>query len=355
MGLDKTKRILTRDDFNIDPLYAQNAQLSVESRQTLPSLQNDVTLDKFQSTFYSVQNILQRLLLNDQFIELQLKKSTSMLSGISKARLSAAVDQTEVNADSISSIYSNALSSHLAAYHGSDDVLPAVASTFLKADASNFDLSGARSSFQQYNGQLSSSAMSLSNDFATFVEFSDQVDRPTNYVAAAVCNKLTGGKFKASLEVSTGPMAQMPSLAQTSYIYKEWMSGLKELYVHLPTTYTMYNENLSASQQDYWKGENVKDNITVIQLTINRRHFLLNHIYQAIICGQSLPLQIHNDSGYEYFADTIQPSMLKTLCVPTSGDESTNLRCILDETKQTYTIYFTCYGTDEQAIKIFGD
>ena len=68
-------------------------------------------------------------------------------------------------------------------------------------------------------------------------------------------------------------------MTSTSYIYKEWLSGIKELYIHIPTTFTMYNENPHANDASYYAYENVKNNATLLKITINRRHFNLNNIY----------------------------------------------------------------------------
>ena len=76
----------------------------------------------------------------------------------------------------------------------------------------------------------------------------------------------------------------------------------------MPTTFTFYNENLD--------GEHVNENATWIQVKLNARHFKLNHIYQAHICGQSLPMQMHNtDESNPYFNDVVLPSMLRTMCL----------------------------------------
>lgn len=354
MGLDKNKPILLKNGFTNDPLYAQNAQLSQENRSSLPNQTNDVMLDKRQSVYYSVEYVLKKLLDNDKFIDNYLQKTRNQLEYVTQERLSSAIDSTSVDTATAQSIYNNYLQQHKKEYHEDTGyVLSTVAQDYMKTDMSNIDLQGASINFQKKYGSIEKT-VALSNDIVVDVEFSEDVRRPTNYVNVMVCNKMTGGKFRSSMDFGTDILAQIPSLTSTTYIYKEWMSGMKELYVHVPTTFTMYNENLSASNADYWRHENVKDNITIIQLKINRRHFKWNNIYQAYICGQSLPLQIHNESEYKYFADVIQPSLLKTMCVQQTGN-TTNVDCVYDENQSMYVLYFTCYGTDEQAIRIFGD
>jgi hypothetical protein len=64
------------------------------------------------------------------------------------------------------------------------------------------------------------------------------------------------------------------------YIYKKWLSGFKELYIYLPTTFTYYKGN------DVIYGDEHPDkNATFIKVGINYRHFKFNHIYQAHICA----------------------------------------------------------------------
>ena len=358
MGLDKLKRILLKDDFNIDPLYQKNAPLSIENKTTLPNLEDDVMIDKRQSVYYSFEHVLKKLLDNDKFIDEYLNKTRTQLDYVTKARLDEAVSSTIQTTAGIK-IYNDYLAKHLSEYHSNQSYpLSDVAENFVKSDLSNFDANGARENFQKRypdQQQLSSStSIQISNDFVVKVEFSENERRPTNYVNAAVLNKMTGGQFRSSIDAETNMSTQIPSLASMTYIYKEWLSGMKELYVHLPTTFTMYNENKDASLLDFYKGEKIDENKTIIQLKINRRHFKWNHIYQAYICGQSLPLQIHNESNYAYFSDVILPSVLKTMCVQPNGSED-NVNCIYDENTSMYTLYFTCYGTDEQAIRIFGD
>ena len=48
--------------------------------------------------------------------------------------------------------------------------------------------------------------MQLSNDIVVNVEFSDQVRRPTNFVNALVCNKMTGMKFTSAIELDLDMM-----------------------------------------------------------------------------------------------------------------------------------------------------
>lgn len=369
MGLDKHKPILLRKDFSIDPFYAQNAQLASQSKSSLPNVETDVAIDKGQSSYYSVERVLKKLLENDKFIDTYLQRSRTQLGYVTQIRIANAVNCYGVGEETdLNGIYKKFFDQHINDFHGDGNkTLSSVAIDFLKADMSNFDINGAKHSFQSYEDaygkQLNpdqyvcptaTSALQVSNDIVVKVEFSEDVKRPTNFINVMVCNKQTNGQFVQAVELNADAMVQFPSLTSTTYIYKEWLSGIKELYIHIPTTFTLYNENKNASASDYYEHEDVARNMTIVKVTINARHFMLNNIYQVHVCGQSLPLQIHNYGSEKLFSDVVLPSMLKTLCVqPTSN--STNVNCIYDDTYQTYTLYFMCYGTDEQAVKIFGD
>lgn len=45
--------------------------------------------------------------------------------------------------------------------------------------------------------------------------------------------------------------------------------------------------------------------------------------------------------------------MLRTMC--TSDDKTVNTQMIYDSYNAQYILYFVCYGSDSQAIRIFGD
>lgn len=360
MGLDRKKPILTKDDFNIDPFYAKNSVLSVEQRDSLPHLEDDVMLDKRQSIYYSLEHVLKKLLDNDKFIDEYIKKTINQLQYVNKDRISNAVNQNYLIDSSMLTAYSSMLNQHWAEYHENVPCsLGYVSQHYAKSNLSNFDVDGARKNFISFSDGVSamssSVSASLSNDFVINCEFSDNVRRPTNYVNATVCNKMTGGVFNNTMNFDITVLAQVPSLTSLTYIYKEWLSGMKELYIYLPTTFTMYNENKKINDDDYYAGEDVANNSTLIQIKINGRHFKLNHIYQAYICGQSLPLQIHNEDGSMQFTDVILPSMLKTMCVQPMSSKDNNVQCIYNQNTSMYQLYFTCYGTDAQAIRIFGD
>lgn len=364
MGLDKTKRILLQQDFERDPFKSTNEILSAQLNTSLPTDQDDILLAHGQSVYFSIQHSLKRLLQNDIFIQQFLSKSNNFVKYAAEHGLLSSLSSnitTNVSA-AAQRIYESYLSVHKYEYHGSPgsiegisaatEMLSTVYNDYLDSDLKNFDRSGAMKNFQSSTGgQLSSqSSFALSNDFVIKYEFDDspEILHPLNYVNVEVLNRQTGGIFKQTMNTQLVTTHIVPKVTETKYIYKEWMSGFKELYVYIPTTYTFYNENI--------EGEDINKNATWIRLNINARHFGFNHIYQTHICGQSLPMQIHNDSpSISCFNDVILPSLLRTMALGSCDELSGNTGSVYNSYDSKYVFYFVCYGTDAQAIRIFGD
>lgn len=374
MGLDKRKQILVREDFEVDPFKATNQMLSAQDRSTLPASPDDVMLDRHQSVYYSVEYALKRLMQNDEFIETFLKASQSQIElAVNRGLLTSQNVDSSIATPESTQIYPSFFKLHEYEYHGATGpaysqyasqatpatfMMSAVNATYADTDMSNFDEAKALTSFQKRsdlagnrtNAMLSAkNDIKISNDVIVDIEYNDSptVRRATNYVNVTVLNKKTRGVFRQNIVEQVSILDTVPSLTECTYIYKRWLSGFKELYVYIPSTFTFYNSNEH--------GEDVNGNATWICLKINKRHFQLNHIYQAHICGQSLPMQIHNElsTGVTHFNDVILPSMLRTMC--TSPDENTNTKMVYDSYNAQYVLYFVCYGTDAQAIRIFGD
>ena len=362
MGLDTKKGILTRDEFAVEPFKADNIVLSVQNRSSLPALPDDVMLDRHQSVYYSVEYALQRLLQNDKFIDEFLSSSNVYVDYAVENGLLSSQDTHITETPASTHIYNEYLDKHLFEYHGGRGTYPGVVpanymlssveKAYLDADASNFDEAGARQDFQYVDGQC------LSNDILVEIEYNDSpnVRKATNYVNVTVANKQTRWAFKQMMVEQSQVLDATPKLDTCTYIYKRWLSGLKELYIHLPTSFTFYNQHGAG-----WKdGNRINENATWIKVLINKRHFSFKHIYQAHINGQSLPMQIHNDDPtLSGFNDIILPSMLRTMCTsteqPTATSETQNTGMVYDSYQSQYVLYFVCYGTDEQAIHIIGD
>lgn len=352
MGLDKTKTILTRKDFSVEPFKADNDVLALQNHTSLPTTADDVMLDRHQSVYYSVEYALKRLLQNDQFIDAFFSSAKTYIScAVERGLLSSLSTSDDTTIDN--RIYNNYLSSHITEYHSGTQppyLLSAVDKCYLGTSAENFDVEGAKTHFLSSSYDSSTSATAISNDIVIEVEYDDSpnVRRAANYVNVSIANKKTGWEFRQNIIEPTLMLNALPNLTQCTYIYRRWLSGIKELYVHLPTTYTFYN-SIDDNDSNY----DINKNATWICMKINRRHFQFNHIYQVLINGQSLPMQIHEDGENAHFKGIVLPSILRTMC--TSNDEKNNTQIIYDSYQSQYILYFACYGSDEQAIRIFGD
>lgn len=362
MGLDKRKKILVVDDFKYNPFDIENSKLSIINKTTLPITNTDILLDRYENNHYSVQNVLNQLLQNDTFILQYLSKITNNMSEQTKNRLINSLS-TSIRSNDISSLnnYDINLCNHISCYHNQSTSLNSngfcnlstIENDYLKSDMSNFDEQSAKRNFQKTNtdNELSNALnINISNDIVVDVEFDDSsnVRDSSNYIAVYVLNDKTNNEFSTNMIQQDISFNDIPTMNDCKYIYKKWLSGFKELYIYLPTTFTYY-KGLNATYGD----EHPDKNATFIKVGINYRHFKFNHIYQAHICAQSLPMGIHMTEEHPYYNDIILPSMLRSMCVSNNINNNTDM--IKDHKTSMYYLYFTCYGTDSQAIRIFGD
>jgi hypothetical protein len=118
------------------------------------------------------------------------------------------------------------------------------------------DVIGAKNNFQitdPISAYLNDNqTMAISNDVLIEIEFDDSstVRSATNYVNVYVSNDKTNNQFRTNPTELLVTLESIPNLTECKYIYKKWLSGFKELYIYLPTTYTFYNEYTS---EDYGK------------------------------------------------------------------------------------------------------
>jgi len=76
MGLLKKKPILFSKDFkdSADPFHDENVKAKAVHKSSLPNDKQDILVKKSQAVFFTVDNILQKLLDNDRFIQQYLEK-----------------------------------------------------------------------------------------------------------------------------------------------------------------------------------------------------------------------------------------------------------------------------------------
>lgn len=225
--------------------------------------------------------VLNRLLDNDKFINrcLDCMKATT----VSKKQLTDAFDQDIETTES--EMFEETYTKHLADYH-SDAYskqlhFDTIDSNYLKADLTNFNEKLARKNFMAGDKDTISSAnVVFENDFVVECEFEDSSTKSSSYILASVSNSRTSRKFKYELPASqAGGMTQaIPSLASVPYIYRKWLSGLKEFFIYLPTTFTFYNEGNGRGDG---AGRDLDSDATFIWLKFNKRHFDLHHVYST--------------------------------------------------------------------------
>lgn len=354
MGLLKKKGILVANDFSNhnNPFYAENKKLEIGRNDSLPNDQSNVLVAKSQAVFYALTNVFNKLVDNDVYISRKLESMMSL--GIPKDRIADAFRQDiHLSAMEAMNYYEDAYKKHIDEWHNSQNDKVVQLSTiwyhYMHQDFGNIDIARTMENFVKE--QYVNTSYTMSSDVLISCEYDDSenVKYPTNYVNVQVMNDETMNVFGRSPSNSStlNDLGTLPSTAESKYIYKRWMSGLKELLIYIPSTFTKYNSKLPNTSP--------KAKTTWIKVTLNGRHFQLNHIFNMQIRGQSLPLGISMKEG-RYFQDCPQPSLVRTMCIaPIGSKEPNNVQCVFDENTNYYTLYFCCYGTDAQAIQIFAD
>ena len=157
-----------------------------------------------------------------------------------------------------------------------------------------------------------------------------------------------------------------------TYLLRRWMSGITELYVHIPTTNTYYINHV-PSTPDYNIDEdsteisavnvthfgrnkvvfkhnpNAPGVYTTIKLALNKSVFFIDQLLEVQACGNSLPLKIYketlrqngSDNDFEvaqYFNSYVAPTVLMSTVNQPNSDE--------------YIFNFACFGADEQVLKL---
>ena len=117
-----------------------------------------------------------------------------------------------------------------------------------------------------------------------------------------------------------------------SYIVKCYKSGIVDMYIYLPTTYTYYIPHIPGStncidsdNQQSVNGRklttNIHENYTTIRLGILSSYLYINDLYDNVIKGTSLPLKVKKESDSSllidesdsslYFHSFMEPSVAK--------------------------------------------
>ena len=141
-----------------------------------------------------------------------------------------------------------------------------------------------------------------------------------------------------------------------NYIAKCWKSGLTELYIYLPTTYTYYIPHIEGASQCNSYGTEVKangkslvptieGNATSVQVDIMSQMFNIGTLLENTIKPNSLPLQTYKD---EVAAVACASTMFHSFVCPSLAEEFDSSNKVLNY----YNMKYYCFGSDAQAIKL---
>lgn len=188
----------------------------------------------------------------------------------------------------------------------------------------------------------------ISNDYIEKILTGKTSDNPFRYVTAKAINTANGNT---------------PMDIDCSYIAKCYKSGIVDMYIYLPTTYTYYIPHIPGStncidsdNQQSVNGRqlttNIHENYTTIRLGILSSYLYINDLYDNVIKGTSLPLKVKKESDSSllidennsslYFHSFMEPSVAKY--VPSVSNISVE--------NDQYQLEYYCFGTDAQSIKL---
>jgi len=213
------------------------------------------------------------------------------------------------------------------------------------------DFDGLQSSgWQKHSGEPGSGVYQVSNDVVFEQKWGTNAD------------------WNLSLSVENQFVSQ-PN-ARFTYLYRRWMSGLTEIYVHVPTTNTYYVNHLPSTpnytitpeiteltasnvsqfgkdKQVFRHDPNAEGVYTRMKLAVSKSMFNIDALLGVYACGNSLPLKIYKETVQEngtindyqaaqYFNSYVAPSPL--LSYDSDGEDD--------------VFEFACFGADEQVIRL---
>lgn len=220
----------------------------------------------------------------------------------------------------------------------------------------------------------------IENDIIDTITYGGQSENDESYIRVGIQNWALGnldpestyaddGFINAFTDSSSGKRF---NISTVPYVFKKWKSGLKEIYIYVPTTGTYYADNpqgLANTQQSnvsYFRQNVVNSNLlnslpdacTILRVYLYNSYFKIKTILAAQCTGNSLPLKIYKDSTNAddawkgVFNTVIQPSALRSL--PRTRTNVNNVSVCTDDLERIY-LDFSIYGTDAQAIRIIAE
>lgn len=233
----------------------------------------------------------------------------------------------------------------------------------------------------KYYYKIANGVRVVENDMIDTIERGGDTSVGDTYVKVAFKNWATAAIETESFYSDNGFVSKFvdPTSGKTfdvsrvQYIVKNWKSGLKEIYIYVPSTATYYINNPAGMSNSLYTYNSISrvnvpnvsnvnslpDCCTQLRVYLYNSHFRIKTILAAQCVGNSLPLKIYKDNVNEddswkgFFDTVVQPSALRTL-PKTSDKDVNNVRVCTDDLDRIY-LDFSIYGTDAQAIRIIAE
>ena len=250
-----------------------------------------------------------------------------------------------------------------------------------KADNELSFISAEDKHVQPYDASIANAVKIIENDIIDTIVIGGEDPLSDSYVKVGIKNWALNSMQTKSTYTDDGfvnvfidpTSGKTFDISTVPYIVKNWKSGLKEIYIYVPSTGTYYANNpqgISNSQYSYtsYARANVPnssllntlpDACTTLRVYLYNSYFKIKTIVAAQCSGNSLPLKIYKDNvnaddAWKGVFDTvIQPSALRTLPMTVDANVN-NVRNCTDEQERIY-LDFSIYGTDAQAIRIIAE
>lgn len=270
------------------------------------------------------------------------------------------------------------LSSHIDQDHRKDSFITKLNG---KADTTLSFISPVDRHVDVLDSSIANGVRIVENDIIDSIECGGEDPSKDTYVKVAVSNWATksiatesfysDGSFVSKFtDPTTGKTFDISTVP---YIVKNWKSGIKEIYIYVPTTATYYlngpqGMSNSTSTYNFSERKNIPNasiintlpnGATTLRVYLYNSYFGIKTILAAQCVGNSLPLKIYKDSTNAddswsgFFNTVVQPSALKTL--PRTNDRNVNNVRNCTDSQGRIVIDFSIYGTDAQAIRIIAE
>ena len=206
------------------------------------------------------------------------------------------------------------------------------------------------------------SYMDTSFQLSGFIDKDSQFDVSNDYLEHIFTGTASDGIVLAFSANTAG--SKTWKQIDCSYVAKYWKSGLTELYIYLPTTFTYYIPHIEGASQCNSSGIQVDannrmvdavvdGNETSVRINIESTFFTIGSIFENTIKGNSLPLQIYRDTEY---ADECAGDMFHSFICPSiaANVDFSDITSENDDNSSIgyYTFNYYCFGSDAQAIKL---